>query len=195
MSRVYSRHLSPWLFDGSNTDVADDFLTAVNLRGTASLISIGPVAAKGTADVHALYDSTTAAFPGPFTNPDVPRNLRVVKSALWDGGTVTVVGTDQFDAAQSETFNSTAETTVGTKIFKTVTGATKGTPSGVAGIGASIGTGDILGVIGRLSDSVGLGFVSGIGEAVTLDTTLNTVTFTSTPAATTFKLLANLGPS
>jgi hypothetical protein len=162
----------------------------------ASLLSIGPVAAKGTTDVHALYDNTNAEFPGPFTNPDVPRNLRVTFSASWDGGDVTVYGTNQFDEVISEVFADVAGTTVvGTKIFKTVNRATKQTPAGVAGNGASIGTGDLLGVPAHLADEVGQLWVGATGEAVTLDDTLSSFAPTTVPAATTYTLLVNIDPT
>jgi len=161
----------------------------------AKLISVGPVAAKGTTDVHALYDNTTADFPGPFTNPDVPRNLRVTKSASWDGGTITVYGTDQFDNVISETFDNTVATSVGTKIFKTVNRAVKSIPTGVAGNGASIGTGDLIGLPVHLADEVGQLQVGVTPEAVTLDSVLNSFAPTTVPAATTYILLVNIDPT
>jgi len=157
------------------------------------LLSVGPVAAKATDDVHALYDDVTAEFPGPFTNPVVPRNLRVTFSADWDGGDVTVTGTDQFDAVVNEVFADVAATTVvGTKIFKTVTGATKETPAGVTGDGASIGTGDKVGIPIHVYDTVACLQVGTTNEAVTVDATYDGFTPTTTPAATTYVLLVNV---
>ena len=99
------------------------------------------IPAPSTAGVHALWDGN-GAFPGPFTNPTVPSKLSVTFTASWDGGDVTVTGTDVYGAAQSEVFADAAGTTVqGTKVFATVTAATKETPAGVAGNGASIGIG------------------------------------------------------
>ena len=110
--------------------------------------SLGAPAAKGTTDVHAGFAGNDASndFPGPFTDPDVPRNLRVDFAAAWDGGNVTVVGVDQFGAAVTEVFTASAgSTVVGTKIFAGVTSATKGAV-GAAADAASIGTGDKLGL-------------------------------------------------
>jgi hypothetical protein len=156
------------------------------------LISVGPVAEKAADDVHALYDDTDADFPGPFTAPDVARNLRVTFSADWDGGDVTVTGTDQFGAPVSEIFAAgDDEAVVGEKIFATVTGATKETPAGVTGNGASIGTGDIVGLPVAVADGVALGFVAGVPEEVTIDETYHAFTPTTTPSATTYLILAN----
>lgn len=172
-------------------DHADE-LEDVAATAVARMVSVGPVAAKDADIVHALYDDTDADFPGPFTNPDVPRNLRVTMSASWDGGDVTVTGTDQFDAAVQETFaTGDGVIRVGTKIFKTVTGATKGTPAGVTGSGASIGTGDKVGLLVHIADNAGALFVDGTPEAVTLDPTYDAFTPTTTPSDTTYLVLVN----
>jgi hypothetical protein len=211
-----SNNRSTWIMDGAAAAIAKftaatkatELLGALSVTGATALsgtvtmggdapvatrlLSVGAVAAKSTTVVHALYDDVTAEFPGPFTNPDVPRNLRVTKSTDWDGGTITVVGTDQFDAAVSETFNDVVEVTVGTKIFKTVTSATKSIPAGVAGNGASIGTGDKVGIPIHIYDTVGRLCVGTTDEAVTLDATYDAFTPTTTPAATTYTLLVNV---
>ncbi len=188
------------LVDDDNAEAVGDMLNehAAALdslpEAASSLMSVGPVAAKGTDDVHAIYDDTDADLPGPFTDPDVPRNLRVVKAASWDGGTILVTGTDQFDAAQTELFPAlTAGTEVGTKIFKTVTAAVKSVPAGVAGDGVSIGTGDLIGLNARLRNEVGLAFVAGVPEEIVLDDGVDAFTPDTTPAATTYLVLANVG--
>ncbi len=151
------------------------------------------IATADTDIVHALYDSNSAAFPGPFTNPAIPRNLTVTKSASWDGGTITVVGTNQFDEAISETFSNVVETTVGTKIFKTVTGATKSIPSGVAGNGASIGTGVVIGVVARVAGTDGILFADGVDDAVVVDPIYSSFTPTTAPnGAHDYQLIVNV---
>lgn len=166
--------------------------TGLVAASVARFLSVGPVAAKAADDVHALYDDIDAEFPGPFTDPDVARNLRVTFSADWDGGDVTVTGTDQFDAAVSEVFEDVAGTTVvGVKIFKTVTGATKETAAGVTGDGASIGTGDTLGLPLELADEVGMGFVAAVAEEIVLDDTYHSFVPDTTPADTTYTVLVN----
>lgn len=182
---------------------AEDVIDEVNTLRTgvdaldavvaSRVVAVTDPVAKGTDDVHAIYDDTDADFPGPFTDPDVPRNLRVTKAASWDGGTITVTGTDQFDQPVSEVFNDDVETTVGVKIFKTVTGAVKSIAAGVGGDGASIGTGDKLGLPYQLADEVGIGLAAGAVEAMTFDATYSAVTPTTVPdAATTYTLLVNV---
>lgn len=168
-------------------------LLATSSAISARLFSVGPVAAKGTTDVHALIDTTaiTDTTVG-FTNPVVPRNLRVVKSASWDGGTVTVTGTNQFDEVIEEVFPSlVAATEVGTKIFKTVT-ASRHSIALDGGNGYSIGTGDLVGLPARVANTVGLGYVGTTIEAVTMDATVHGFTPTTVPAATTYVVLANV---
>jgi hypothetical protein len=153
--------------------------------GEASLLKLfvlTDVDAKGTNEVHALYDGTDATTTTGFTNPDVPRNLRVVKASTWDGGTLSVTGTDQYDDPVTESFPATgAGTEVGVKIFKTVTSFTKGTPAGVTGAGVSIGTGDKLGIVGNIDTAIGTLRVGTTAEAVTVDATYDAFTPTTVP--------------
>lgn len=98
-----------------------------------------------TADTDAVHgavqESAANDFPGPFTSPDVPRNLTVTFAAGWQGGNVTVVGTDYQGLTISEVFVAAAGTTVvGTKIFKTVVSATKAASAGTTDT-ATIGVG------------------------------------------------------
>lgn len=191
-----------WAFDTTNNaprfwdgSIWRGATGAVGTASVAHFYTIGPVAAKGTNNVHALIDTalTTDTVAG-FTNPDVPRNLRVVKSASWDGGTVTVTGTDQFDDPQTETFPALgAGTEVGTKIFKTVTASSHSIALD-GGNGYSIGTGDLIGVPADLdaADTTAMAWVGTTPEAVTVDATEDAVTFTTVPAATTFMLLVNV---
>ena len=70
-------------------------------------------AAKSVTAVHADYAGSAAnVWTGTFTDPVIPRNLTATFNAAWDGGTVTVTGTDQFDNAISEDFAPGAGTTV-----------------------------------------------------------------------------------
>lgn len=146
-----------------------------------ALQTISAPATKSDTAVHAAVSDTAAnAYPGPFTNPDVPRNLSVKYGAAWDGGDVTVVGTDQFGNAVSETFAFSAGTVVGTKIFKTVTSASK-TAIGVGVATASIGTGNVLGLTRVLAAAVGVVAVDGLTEAATWKTSASSVAPTSAP--------------
>ncbi len=152
---------------------------------------LGTPSAPGTTDVHAAFAGNSAgnAFPGPFTNPDVPRAVQVAFAAGWDGGNVNVVGTDHFDQAVNETLVANAgNTVVGTKVFKTVTSATKAAV-GANAAGASIGRAAKLGVgsaaIPRVKDfntrGVGSLSVDGVTEAATFDGTNSAVTPTAAP--------------
>lgn len=104
-------------------------------------------AAKSANSVAAALAANAA---GPFVisaSPAAPRNLRVVFATSWDGGNVTVIGTDQFDQPVTESFTGASNVTVvGTKIFKTVTSASKSAVGATANT-ASIGTGDKLGLV------------------------------------------------
>ena len=145
--------------------------------------SLGAPAAKGTTDIHAGFAASDAArpFPGPFTDPDFPRSTRITFGAAWDAGDVTVVGTDQFDSAQTEVIADVGGTTVeGIKVFKTVTSASKELV-GASAHTASIGWGDKLGVSDELVAAVGVVAADGVTEAGTWDAGASAVTPTTVP--------------
>lgn len=154
------------------------------------------VPAKGTNNVHAAYAGNAAvAFPGPITNPDVPRNLRAVFAASYDGGDIVVDGTDQFGNTIQETIVAVANSTVvGAKVFKTVT-AIRRTAVGATANTVSIGTGDKIGVPFKLKSAVGVLLVAATAEAVTVDVTLNSFVPTTVPAGTAFIFLGSVGMS
>ena len=88
------------------------------------------------ATLHAAVAGSDAnAFPGPFEAPLCPQVVAVVTGATYDGGAVTITGTDGDGNVITETvtpvINSTVETV---KAFKTITAATKTT------VGASADT-------------------------------------------------------
>jgi len=173
--------------------------------GAEKTLSIGPAltlpkmfvytdpAAAGVS-VHAEVDENDVnAFPGPFTDPVIPRNIKVVFDAGWQGGDVTVIGTDQFDAAVTEVIADVAGTTVvGVKIFKTVVSASKEIQAG-AGDGCQIFTGDKLGILDIITDVYGFLSVAGVTEVVVIDTTYHGFTPTTVPdGAKDYVLLANV---
>lgn len=156
---------------------------AAGVETPESLTDLGAPVAASTTNVHAAYAGNVAlAFPGPFTNPDVPRTLDIAYVAAYDGGDTTVVGTDQFGAAQTETFTAVAGSTVaGAKIFATVTSASQAVV-GANAAAASIGGGDILGVSRVLSGSTNnILFADGVSIAGTWDATENSVDSTTVP--------------
>ncbi len=133
------------------------------------------VSAPAAADddvVHAALAGTAAVtFPGPIVSPDVPRNLSLVMGSGYDGGTVTVTGTDVFNNVLTESFvGASGVTRTGSKIFKTVTGIVKAAV-GVNAATVKVGTGDKLGVTAALSAAVGILLVDGVAEAATIDAT------------------------
>jgi len=153
---------------------------AGSLQGAESVINLGAPDAPAVA-VHASVPATDPnVFPGPFTDPDVPRTLDVVYGLGYDGGDVTIVGTDQFDQAQTEVNVAVANSTVaGAKIFKAVTAISKATV-GASGATATVQTGDILGISVQIG-SANVLFADGITEAGVFDSTENSVDTTTAP--------------
>lgn len=174
-----------------NPGVSDDLEISAGVVRLGMFL-VGPVAAKNPTLVHASVLATAAnAFLAPFTPPDVPRCLSVVAAATYDGGAITITGTNQFDQAQTETIAGTANTTTyGVKVFKTITAISKATV-GVAAAGASIGTGDVIGVPVHIADTNALLYVGNIIEAVTMNVANSSFVPTTVPSATSYKLLAN----
>lgn len=138
--------------------------TSANAAGTGNTSAVvltklqqfAAPAAKGVSVHAAITADTTTAVTTAITNPAIPRSLQVVFSASYDGGNVTVVGTDQFDQAVTETFTaSTGATVAGTKIFKTVTSITNAS----AGAGAenfTVQTGGKLGLLTAMNAAFGM---------------------------------------
>lgn len=130
-------------------------------------------AAPGVA-VHAqVLDTAANAFPGPFTNPVIPRNVRCVFGGAWTGGDITVTGTDQDDAATVEVIADNPGNTVqGVCIFKTITAISKELV-GVGGGGVDVQTGQKFGITDTPSAAVGLLTCDGVIEAGTWDIALH----------------------
>lgn len=137
-----------------------------------------PVAADSTT-VHAAVASNAAnAFPGPIGSIETwGRSVRCVFAASYDGGDVTVTGTDQFGQVISETITASAGSTVaGVKIFRTVTAIQKSTVGATANT-VSVGIGVKIGV--PFSFANGQEFINGVGE---LATAFDTTYYAFTPA-------------
>jgi len=101
------------------------------LRLAAS--TAGSLPAYAAAVSAALAANAAAAFLSlTFVGPS---NIEVVFAAAWDGGNVTLTGTDAAGAAQTETITAVAGSTVkGNKVFGTLTSAVK------AAVGATANT-------------------------------------------------------
>ncbi len=179
--------MSTGLYESMQASLAAMKVRAViNYRvdnGSVLLVSVVDPAAKSSNSVHANLNSTAVnAFPGPIANPAIPRNLRCVFDAAWDGGDVTIVGTDQYDNDVTEVIADVAGTTVvGVKIFKTITSITKQTVGVASAKPVSVGTGDKLGVVGNLSGTAAVLTVDGTAEAVTVDATYDGFSPTTAP--------------
>lgn len=175
-------------------NVSDELELMSGVPQAVLLPAVVPAAKSATA-VHAAVAGNAVAnlFPGPITNPATPRNLSAVAAASYDGGALTIVGTNQFDKAQTEVITPVAASTVyGTKIFKTVSSITKGAV-GANAAAVSVGTGDKIGVTYNVANSTGLMYVGGVLEAVTVDPVADAWTATSVPnGALSFVALLNV---
>ena len=161
----------------------------------AKVFVIANASAAGTNDVFALTDSTAITdITTGITNPTIPRSLVVVKAASWDGGTVTITGTNQFDEVIEEVFPALTDgTETGEKIFKTVT-ARRHSIALAGGNGYSCGEGPKLGIVGIPADAAAYFFTCGlVPEAATLDTTYGGFTPTTVPdGSVDYMLICNV---
>lgn len=115
-----------------------------------------------SAALHA--NSGTNAFTG-LTNPNIPYNFFVSFTTGWDGGNVTVVGTNQYDAATTEIIVAVPNTQVaGVKIFKTISSVTKGTVGASATATATVTTGNMMGIIDKIADVYGYAIMNDDGD-------------------------------
>jgi hypothetical protein len=177
-----------------NPTIADNLEVLSGVPKCLLVPAVVPAAKSATA-VHAAVAGNAVAnlFPGPITNPVTPRNLSAVAAASYNGGALTIVGTNQFNVAQTEVITPVAASTVyGTKVFKTVTSITKAAVGG-ASAAVSVGTGDKIGVNYNIANSTGLMYVGGVLEAVTVDPVADAWTATSVPNGTlSFVALVNV---
>ena len=183
-----------------NPNMSDDLEILAGSPSRPAMISVGPIAAKSATSVHASVQGDAVGAQTVTTgivSPVSPRNLRCVFGATWDGGAVTITGTNQFNAAITEVFTGTNTTIVGVKAFKTVTRFTY--PAGGSGTTGTntltIGTGDTIGIPFDVVDTVGFCYVGTAIEAATLNATYDTfVPGTTTPSTTTYIVLCNVNP-
>lgn len=176
-------------------------ILAEDMLGEPWIVTITNPAAKAAANLFAAFAANlsnvaTAALT-PLAQPDVPRNLRVTFAASWDGGNVTVTGTDQFGAAQSETFNSAPGTVVvGQKIFASVATVAKSAVGATTNT-ASVGTGDKMACnTQHIQNAFGqCRLQTGAEDAIIFDTTNNAFTPTTVPnGSTTYSVLCYIAP-
>lgn len=155
------------------------------IRSYAKLFKFVDVAAKAV-EIHAAVLETAAnLFPGPFTNPAIPRSVEIVFASGWAGGDVTVYGTNQFGAAISEVIaDNPGNTVAGVKIFKTITSASKETVAGSGTDTCLLQTGAKIGFLATIAAAFGICLCGATSEAVTIDTTYHAWTPTTAPNGT-----------
>lgn len=181
---------------------AADGTGATSQSTAAQLFGFMNLAAAGTSRCTPLAASAAGPFAG-FSNPAIPRAGQIVFGVGWDGGAVTVHGTNWSDVAIDEVFadpGAGGATVQGTKAFKTYTAAEKGAV-GISAATAELQDGNAIGVVGSVQDGVGILTADGIAEPVVVDPSEDTFTPTTSPnGAVDFALLVNVahnhtGPS
>jgi hypothetical protein len=145
--------------------------------------TISAPAADSADGVHANNGDDVQVWPGPITSPVVPRNISITFDSAWAGGNVTVTGTNQFEAAQTETIVANPGNKVeGVKAFKTVTGiAHAAVGPGGLNHGATAGWGHKFGVAKTLLLALGVLTEDGNNDAAAWDDTYCAFTPTQLP--------------
>lgn len=181
---IQTKHLSMLKRLASKGDVyAIGILYALEgeaASGVDTVVTLTDVPAKNATVVHANVYGDASPTSGKvtvstgLTNPTFARNISCTFGADWDGGDVTIIGTDQFGAAQTEVVTANPGNAVyGGKVFKTVTSFTY--PGGGTGTHAtnvvSVGTGDKLGCTKKLANSQVTVRIAGVVDASTVDVT------------------------
>lgn len=167
-------------------DVEADVIVIQAQIAAAVLLHVGTITnpvADDASGVHASNDDDTQVWPGPFTDPAVPRNVSITFGAAWAGGAVTFVGLDQFDAPISEVIGSSPGNLVyGTKVFKEIIAISHAAagPAG-AGHGATAGWGHKFGIAKVLSAAIGILTADGSSEDATWDATYHAFIPTQLP--------------
>lgn len=173
---------------GDLGDAAPKAIYEAIQAGAERIVVLTDVAQAAAANVvSSVQDNAANALTVALGTLVHARNVTCTFGASWAGGDITVVGTDQFGAAQTEVIADTANTLVeGTKIFKTITSVTKElTGAGGAGHTVTVGMGNKLGLGVQLHNSFGAALRNNATLAVpgtvnTLDTTNHAITLTST---------------
>lgn len=143
------------------------------------------LAATAVAVHAAVQESAALAFPGPFTQPVTPRSLSVLFASGWQGGSITIVGKDQFGRAQTETIAPSGgglpETVEGVKIWRTITSAAHTAIAGTTDT-ATLQTGLKIGIPAPLLGAWGIQLVDGVAAQPTeWDATYHSFTSATAP--------------
>lgn len=182
-----------------NPAVSDSVEILSGNPAPASLLAAVVPEAKGANVVHATVFGDAVgpvSITTGLTNPTTARNLQLAMGATYDGGNVTVTGTNQFDQVATETFTAgTTVTRIGNVMFKTVTKvAYAGGGVGTHGTNTlDVGTGDKIAIVSNVVAAVGLLYTDGAVEAVTIDATNDSFLPTTVPNGThSYVLLVDL---
>jgi hypothetical protein len=126
-------------------------------------------------------NDTTSSWTAGITSPEHPKAVRVVFAASYDGGNITLVGTDQLGRAQTEVVTANPNNTVeGVNIWKTITSIAKGT-IGANAATFTVQTGLKVGLPVPLLQAWGMELHDGIAE---LATAWDATYYSFTPATT-----------
>lgn len=177
-------NLESWAKRGDHT--AQGIVYAYKVADASGVEAVVTLTAPAAASTTAVHADVFGDAVGPvtvntaITNPVVSRNLELAFGATYDGGNVTVVGTNQYGVAVSEVFTANPGNTVtGVKIFKTVTSFSYAG----GGVGAhatntvSVGIGNKLAIGTKVlkTDLITV-LVAGVEDAATVDATYNAFT-------------------
>lgn len=90
------------------------------------------IVAASTTNIHAaVQESAANLFPGPITQPDVPRKIAFAFAAGWQGGDITIVGLDANGRYLREVVADNPGSTVNTtNVFSFIASMTKETIAG-----------------------------------------------------------------
>lgn len=160
--------------------------------GEPKVVTLLDVAAKSATNIAASSRGDAATNPitiaagAAAALSAAPRNVRATFGSTWDGGDITITGTDQFDKAQTTVLTAVAgQIVVGTKVFKTITSIAKAAV-GTDATGnntVTLGTGDKLACgTAKLTQPFGecrLG--TGAADAVIFDVAASAFTPTTVP--------------
>lgn len=173
------------------TAIAASTLLAVKTSGTTATVLTAPAdnfaatALAGGLDEH--------DFVPPFTSPAIPRTLNVKFAANWDGGDVTITGTNQYGEEIEEEFTGASDVTVvGEKAFATVTRAVK-SAAGADAATALLGWGENLGLPERAADAFCILTADGVAEPGVIDEDNHTIAPDTAPdGAVDFVVMMNV---
>lgn len=145
---------------------ADEGLGVSNTAGVMTFLRFTDVAQIGSTGVGASLAGNSTTNTITLTQMAHTRSVRATFAALWDGGDIVLVGTDQDGLPQTETLAANAGgNRDSTKVWKSLTSATK-TAVGATANAVTLGPGPLMGFgIKNVITNSALLFAVGVGEA------------------------------